>query len=235
MSPDQAIVIAGGVGLLLIVVLVLLRRRPTLDSSELLDEESPFADLMNRRRPVQDAPNLPSHPPPRPLRNPSDHFEAGWDAAVPSVPPPPGAPKSASLQLSAAPVARTPQLNDRPHELDPELASEVRRHLARGQKIAAIKVLRDATGLGLKDCKDAIEQFERTGQLPFGTQAPLPASNAVATATSDARKLELHDPEVLAVARALMAQGKKIEAIKEVRTLTGSGLKTVKEFVESLQ
>jgi hypothetical protein len=42
---------------------------------------------------------------------------------------------------------------------------EVRRLLAQGQKIAAIKLARQQTGCGLKDAKDFVEAMER-GQSP---------------------------------------------------------------------
>jgi ribosomal protein L7/L12 len=41
------------------------------------------------------------------------------------------------------------------------LSPELRAELAAGNKIAAIKLLREATGLGLKEAKDAVERMER--------------------------------------------------------------------------
>ena len=39
--------------------------------------------------------------------------------------------------------------------------SEVRRLIQLGQKIPAIKLVREHTGLGLKEAKDAVEELER--------------------------------------------------------------------------
>src|SRR5690606_19002664 len=144
--PDQVIVIAGGVGLVLVVILYLLNRRPKLDPRELQEDESPFTELMNRHRDEQDAKPAISQPPPRPLRNPSDHFEAGWDAAVPSVPPPPGAPSPSTLKLSDEPVAEVPSISTQGPSMHAELLAGLRRELGRGQKISAIRQLREASG-----------------------------------------------------------------------------------------
>ncbi len=43
--------------------------------------------------------------------------------------------------------------------LDPNVRAEIDRLIAADQKIAAIKLLRKATGLGLKDSKDAVEAW----------------------------------------------------------------------------
>jgi len=45
--------------------------------------------------------------------------------------------------------------------LAPQLQGEVRTMLARNAKIEAIKHVRAATGLGLKDAKDAVEAIEQ--------------------------------------------------------------------------
>jgi ribosomal protein L7/L12 len=44
---------------------------------------------------------------------------------------------------------------------DPELAAQLVVEIAAGRKIEAIKLLRERTGLGLKEAKDAIEALER--------------------------------------------------------------------------
>lgn len=44
--------------------------------------------------------------------------------------------------------------------LDPAKFPEVAEALARGNKIEAIKLLREATGLGLKESKDAVDRME---------------------------------------------------------------------------
>ncbi len=92
-------------------------------------------------------------------------------------------------------------------------------------KIELIKRLREATGLGLKDAKEAVDEYYRVdGFCPW-----VPAKEAP-TFASDG------DPDV-AVERALADSGRspvsKSELIKRVREATGLGLKDAKEAVES--
>jgi len=61
-----------------------------------------------------------------------------------------------------------------------QLAPAIEAALARGDKLAAIKLLKDATGIGLKEAKDRIEsgdpqQWQATG---LETHAARPASDA---------------------------------------------------------
>jgi ribosomal protein L7/L12 len=44
---------------------------------------------------------------------------------------------------------------------DPDLAAQLVMEIAAGRKIEAIKLLRERTGLGLKEARDAIESMER--------------------------------------------------------------------------
>lgn len=46
---------------------------------------------------------------------------------------------------------------------DPDLAAQLVLELAAGRKVEAIKLLRERTGLGLKEAKDAIDALERGG------------------------------------------------------------------------
>ena len=104
-------------------------------------------------------------------------------------------------------------------QLDAAGDAEVRALLAGGNKIAAIKRVRELTGMGLKDAKDYVEA------LPPG--AIQTVSDTPRTMSGDAAA----DPEV----RALLAGGNKIAAIKRVRELTGMGLKEAKDYVEALE
>ncbi len=91
-------------------------------------------------------------------------------------------------------------------------------------KIELIKRVRETTGLGLKDAKDAVDEYYRVdGGSPWGPGgAPSFASDG--------------DPDA-AIERALADAGgspaSKIELIKRVREATGLGLKDAKEAVES--
>ena len=90
--------------------------------------------------------------------------------------------------------------------------AEVRASLANGRKIEAIKLYRELTGVGLKEAKEAVEAM-----MAAPSAAPVPSSN-----------LDLEP------VRALMIKGRKIEAIKLYRELTGVGLKEAKEAVEAM-
>lgn len=92
--------------------------------------------------------------------------------------------------------------------------------VARGNKIEAIKLVRERTGMGLKEAKDYVESLPNATPLSELTSA-LP--NA-ASSTDDA------DQELA----ALIARGNTIGAIKLVRERTGMGLKEAKDYVESL-
>jgi large subunit ribosomal protein L7/L12 len=93
-----------------------------------------------------------------------------------------------------------------------ELVDRVQALLDAGQKIAAIKAFREATGASLVEAKAAVEALERGG----------PLSSELAPASSE--------EEVL----ALLKQGQKINAIKLYRQRTGAGLKEAKDAVEEL-
>jgi ribosomal protein L7/L12 len=85
--------------------------------------------------------------------------------------------------------------------------------LDQGQKIQAIKLYRERTGVGLKEAKDAVDVIQRREHL----QDP------------DERDNAFHQTLV-----SLLKQGRKIDAIKVFREVTGSGLKESKEVVESI-
>jgi hypothetical protein len=57
----------------------------------------------------------------------------------------------------------------------PPLPPEAAQALARGRKIEAIKLVRQHTGLGLKDAKDLVEAHERDGPEPPSGDSPLAA------------------------------------------------------------
>jgi ribosomal protein L7/L12 len=94
--------------------------------------------------------------------------------------------------------------------------------LARGNKIEAIKRVRELTGLGLKEAKDFVEA------MPPDGDSTLPVAPPVAPQAHSIGEAEL------AEVRALLARDNKIEAIKRVRELTGLGLKEAKDFVDAL-
>jgi ribosomal protein L7/L12 len=92
-----------------------------------------------------------------------------------------------------------------------DLESRVHTLLDQGLKIEAIKLYREATGAGLKEAKDAVENLEYLGKLPIQDFPGLEA--------------EIND---------LLEQGQKIAAIKHYRDKTGAGLKEARDAVEAL-
>ncbi len=108
----------------------------------------------------------------------------------------------------------------------PDLAAalpEVRALLDRGQKIEAIKIVRQRTGLGLKEAKDYVESLAAGAT----TQPPAGRSNAAAATSA---QLDALQPALL----ALLGKGHTIEAIKLIRQQTGMGLKEAKDYVDKL-
>jgi len=94
-----------------------------------------------------------------------------------------------------------------------QLPAEVLDALQRGDKIGAIKHLRAATDLDLKDAKDIIEAHLSGQPLPWPTAPLAPLTDSVMTA---------------------LQQGNKIEAIRILREQTGLGLKEAKDAIEAL-
>ncbi|MGE0424015.1 MAG: ribosomal protein L7/L12 [Reyranellaceae bacterium] len=125
-------------------------------------------------------------------------------APRPVMPPPPASP--------AGPMTST---------LTP-LDQYVRKLAAEGNKIEAIKAVREHTGLGLKEAKDYVEAIPNVVPLAnFGHGAP-------------AEQGLQDEAMVREAARQLVAQGRKIEAIKLIRENTGWDLKRSKEYADAL-
>ena len=93
------------------------------------------------------------------------------------------------------------------------LPANVLAALRAGSKLEAVKLLCEATGLGLKESKDAIDEYD--GRNP---------SHAV-TASSTS---PLPEPVVEALRR-----GNKLEAIKLLGETTGLGLQEAKDWIDS--
>ena len=116
----------------------------------------------------------------------------------------------------AAPPSAMPSLG-------PDGDRDVRVLLASGQKIQAIKLVRELTRMGLKEAKDYVESLP-----PASLELDVGSANVEASSASPATQ------EIEAEVGALLAAGNKIAAIKRVRELTGMGLKAAKDFVDSL-
>jgi ribosomal protein L7/L12 len=104
----------------------------------------------------------------------------------------------------------------------PETSRQIADLIREGKKIEAIKLLRESTGVDLKQAKDEIDRLsdQVAGQAP---PPVLPAPLGKTLTESLSKK-----------AVELVRQGKKIQAIKLVREHTGMGLKEAKEEVEAL-
>ena len=95
------------------------------------------------------------------------------------------------------------------------LDQEIRDLLEQGRKIEAVKKALELRGKGLKDAKDYVDSLTVTRPLS-GLQAGI---------SKETLEFEVRD---------LIARGRKVEAVKKVRELTGMGLKEAKDFVDSL-
>ncbi len=93
-----------------------------------------------------------------------------------------------------------------------------------GQKIEAIKRVRERYGVGLKEAKDLVDGLEAGRQAEIELALSTFASSAPPPATDFPGEV-----------RRLLADGKKIEAIKRVREQTGLGLKEAKDLVEAYE
>lgn len=120
--------------------------------------------------------------------------------------------------------------------LTPDVVAEIDRLVAAGQKIHAVKVYRDRSGVGLKEAKDRIDHWS------VSTTAPHLA--AVSNATAVRSSITPATPTVSSVRASLPASvasdiddlvtgGAKISAIKALREHTGLGLKDSKDLIEA--
>ena len=125
----------------------------------------------------------------------------------------------------AGELVRLLELNLPAHlKLDAEdQLAEARALMKLGRKIEAIKIVREKTGLGLKEAKDMVETpgFENGPTSPHAPPAAAPAN-------------PMDDPRMGEV-RALVTAGQLINAIKRYRELTGAGLLEAKNAVEAMQ
>jgi ribosomal protein L7/L12 len=97
----------------------------------------------------------------------------------------------------------------------------IRQLVQDGKKIDAIKFVREQTGLGLKEAKDAVEAIER-GESPDLRPVAAAAAHGVSNVDLDA-------------INELLLQNKKIDAIKLYREQTGVGLKEAKDAIEAIE
>ena len=102
-----------------------------------------------------------------------------------------------------------------------ERRDEIVRLVEQGQKIEAIKLMREVGGVDLAEAKKLVDLIERLGGMPPDSATPVEWPGL----TGDA----------LAQVRAALAAGNKIEAIKLYREHTGLGLKEAKDAVDAME
>lgn len=95
--------------------------------------------------------------------------------------------------------------------VSPEAKQQALVLLANDQKVAAVKIIKDHSGCGLKDAKDYVDSLEGGIQEPIANLPNL-------------------DAELLAILR----NGNKLNAIKHYKDATGLGLAESKDYVEKL-
>ncbi|SDU74481.1 ribosomal protein L7/L12 [Jiangella alkaliphila] len=123
---------------------------------------------------------------------------------------------SGGSDVTRVPAAPPPPVVDR-QSLDDAVGAL----LAEGKLIHAVKLVREHTGFGLKDAKEYVDRLAAGAS----TQAVAPVRRSPETIT----------PEAMARIQQLIAQGKKIHAIKELREHTGLGLKQAKDTVDRME
>ncbi len=113
-----------------------------------------------------------------------------------------------------------PFLTDRHNDMARPISNDdlerIRALAVASKKIEAIKLYREATGVGLAEAKQAVEALE--AGRPMGARAVESVSN------DDIDQIQ-----------AAVFAGQKIAAIKLYRAATGEGLKESKEFIDALE
>ena len=102
------------------------------------------------------------------------------------------------------------------------LVAEVQALLRAGRMIQAVKVMRERTGLSLAEAKAAVDEVDRSGQLPARLGPPSAADRLAA------------QPDLYEQLRHLKQRGRTIEAIKLLRSRTGASLRDAKHTVDRL-
>ncbi|PZF85104.1 hypothetical protein [Jiangella anatolica] len=101
-----------------------------------------------------------------------------------------------------------------------ELDAAVGALLIEGKLIPAVKLIRQQTGLGLAEAKAYADRLAAGGDAAAAAPAASPRASV--------------SPEVMARLQQLVAEGKKLQAIKELREHTGLGLREATITVDRL-
>jgi ribosomal protein L7/L12 len=96
---------------------------------------------------------------------------------------------------------------------------QIKELVAKGQKVAAVKLYREMTGVGLAEAKDAVEALQSGESLIIPTPVIIGEP----------------DPFLENRIKRLLAERKKIEAVKVYREAYKCGLKDAKDAVDLIQ
>lgn len=115
----------------------------------------------------------------------------------------------------AAEPAPAPRASISPAEM-----ARIQQLIAQGKKLQAVKELREHTGLGLREAKLTVDRMAESAVI-LAAEPPAPPADPT--------------DEVMARVQALVAQGKKIQAIKELLSHAPElDLKRAKEIVDRM-
>ena len=102
--------------------------------------------------------------------------------------------------------------------LSPDQVQQIHEYIHNQQLIHAIKLYREATGVGLAEAKAAVEDMAR------GEAVKPPAGS-----------VDYDNPILDAKIKSLLSKGQKIDAIKIYREEYGVGLKEAKDVVDRIE
>jgi ribosomal protein L7/L12 len=120
--------------------------------------------------------------------------------------------------------------------LTPQVVAEIDRLIGAGHKINAIKLFRDATGVGLKEAKDRVEHWSisTTATHTAAVSHASAAYSSITPTTQTPSSVRASLPaSVASEIDRLVAGDQMIHAIKLVREHTGLGLREAKNIVEA--
>jgi len=137
-----------------------------------------------------------------------------------------GAALGAAPVSSSAPTVRVSKAAVEAMASGGDPLQAVRDEVARGNKIEAIRLYREATGVGLKEAKDAVEAME-DGKTVIGSAATLISTGPLLAFGNSA--------EAMDAIKAELRAGRKIEAIKIYREYFNVGLAEAKTAVEQTE
>ena len=98
--------------------------------------------------------------------------------------------------------------------------AQIKELIAKGQKVSAVKLYREMTGVGLREAKDAVDAIEHGGLAH--SHAPIQSNQKIDMVLEDQ-------------IRQLLAKRQKIQAVKIYREAHDCGLKDAKDAVDAIE